>query len=62
MEIVVFTANAIVIYLLADWILKLVEKRRGEVLKNRGLIFFVVFLPLILISFEVLKSLLIDPA
>ena len=60
MEIVVFTANAIVIYLLADWILKLVEKRRGEVLKNRGLIFFVVFLPLILISFELLKYLLID--
>jgi hypothetical protein len=62
MEIVVFTANAIVIYLLADWIIKLVEKRRGEALKNRGIIFFVVFLPLILISFEVLKSLLIDPA
>jgi hypothetical protein len=51
-----------VIYLLADWIIKLVEKRRGEALKNRGIIFFVVFLPLILISFEVLKSLLIDPA
>lgn len=62
MEIVVFTANAIVIYLLADWIIKLVEKRRGKALKNRGIIFFIVFLPLILISFEVLKSLLIDPA
>ena len=60
MEIVIFTANAIVIYLLADWILKLVEKRRGEPLKNRGLIFFVVFLPLILISFEILKYFLID--
>jgi hypothetical protein len=62
MEIVVFTANAIVIYLLADWILKLVEKRRGKVLKNRGLIFFIVFLPLILISFELLKYFLIDSA
>ncbi len=62
MEIVVFTANAIVIYLLADWIIKLVEKRRGEALKNRGLIFFVVFLPLILISFEILKHFLIGSA
>ena len=62
MEIVVFTANAIVIYLLADWIVKLVEKRRGEVLRNRRIIFFIVFLPLILISFELLKYFLTGSA
>ena len=62
MEIVVFTANAIVIYLLADWIVKFVEKRRGEVLRNRRIIFFIVFLPLILISFELLKHFLTGSA
>jgi len=62
MEIVVFTANAVLIYLLADWIVKFVEKRRGEVLRNRRIIFFIVFLPLILISFELLKYFLTGSA
>jgi len=62
MEIVVFTANAIVIYLLADWIVRFAEKRRGEALKNRRIIFFIVFLPLILISFEILKYFLTGSA
>jgi hypothetical protein len=58
MEILVFTLNAIVVYLLADWIIRAIEGRRGEVLKNRQIIFFVVFLPLALISFNVLQTLL----
>ncbi|MDH4056300.1 MAG: hypothetical protein OEW73_11430 [Gammaproteobacteria bacterium] len=58
MEILIFTLNAIVIYLLADWIIREIEKRRGEVLKQRQVIFFVVFLAMALISFEVLQALL----
>ncbi len=58
MEIVVFTLNAIVIYLFADWIIRAVEKKKGEVLKQRQVIFFVVFLSLALISFSVLRALL----
>lgn len=58
MEILVFTLNAIVVYLLADWIIRAMERRRGEVLKNRQIIFFVVFLSLALISFNVLQTLL----
>jgi len=58
MEILVFTLNAIVVYLLADWIIRTMERRRGEVLKNRQIIFFVVFLSLALISFNVLQTLL----
>jgi len=58
MEIVVFTLNAIVIYFIADWIIRAMEKRKGEVLKNRQVIFFVVFLSLALLSFNVLKNLL----
>ncbi len=58
MEILIFTLNAIVIYLLSDWIIRLIETRKGEVLKRRQVIFFVVFLSLALISFNILKSLL----
>ena len=58
MEIVVFTLNAIVVYLLADWIIRAIERKKGEVLKNRQVIFFVIFLSLALISFNFLKTLL----
>lgn len=58
MEVVIFTLNAIVIYLVADWIIRLVEAKRGKALKNRQIIFFVVFLSLALITFKLLKSLL----
>ena len=58
MEIVVFTLNAIVVYLLADWIIRLIEKKKGVVLKNRQVIFFLIFLALALISFNALPILL----
>lgn len=58
MEIVVFTLNAIVVYLAADWIIRAIERRKGETLKHRQVIFFVIFLPLALISFNFLQTLL----
>ncbi|MGI9236102.1 MAG: hypothetical protein ACR2QZ_01810 [Woeseiaceae bacterium] len=54
-EILVFTLNAIVMYFLADWIVRMIEAKRGEVLKQRQAIFFVIILALLLISFQVLK-------
>ena len=58
MDIVLFTLNAIIIYLLADWSIRALEKRKGQVLKNRQIVFFVVFLALALISFNLLPMLL----
>ena len=58
MEILLFTLNAIIIYLLADWIIRTLEKRKGQVLKNRQIVFFAVFLALALISFNLLPMLL----
>lgn len=55
MEILAFTANAIVIYLLADWIVRTIEQKRGEALKQRQAIFFVIILVLALISFRILR-------
>jgi len=58
MEILVFTLNAIFIYLFSDWILRQIERRKGQVLKQRQLVFFVIFISLALVSFEILKQLL----
>jgi len=55
MEILIFTLNAVVVYLASDWVIRLIEQQRGEALKNRQVIFFVVFLSLALISFNVLQ-------
>ncbi len=60
-ELLLFSLNAIVIYLLSDWLLRQVEKRRGEVLKHRQVVFFVIFLVLALASFRLLKILLGSP-
>lgn len=57
-ELVLFTLNAVVIYVLADALLRLVERRRGGALPQRQVIFFVIFLTLALISFAALRQLL----
>lgn len=56
MEILLFTLNAIVIYLVADWIIRLIEIKRGQAIKQRQLVFFIVFLSLALTSFQILQS------
>ncbi len=58
MELVVFTINAITIYLLADWLVTLLENRRGKVLAQRQVLFFFIFLLLALISFSVIQAVL----
>lgn len=57
-EILLFTLVAIVIYLASDWVIRVIEARRGEALKNRQVIFFAIFLVLALVSFRVLRILL----
>lgn len=58
MEILLFTLNAAVIYLLSDWLVRRIEARRGAVLKQRQAVFFAIFLVLALVSFRLLKTLL----
>jgi hypothetical protein len=57
-EILLFTLVAIVIYLVSDWLVRMIEARRGEILKQRQIIFFAVFLVLALVSFRALRILL----
>ena len=56
MEILIFTLNAIFVYLFSDWIIRTIEEKRGEALKQRQVVFFVVFLVLALVSFQILRS------
>jgi chromate transport protein ChrA len=56
-DLILFSLNAIVVYLLSDWILRLVERQRGAVLKQRQIVFFVIFLVLALLSFSALRLL-----
>jgi surface polysaccharide O-acyltransferase-like enzyme len=55
-EVLIFTLNAIFIYLFSDWIIRTIEEKRGEALKQRQVVFFVVFLVLALVSFQILRS------
>lgn len=57
-ELILFTLNAVVIYLVSDWLVKQIEKRRGGVMKQRQVVFFVIFLVLVMTSFSVLRNLL----
>ena len=57
-DLVLFTLNAIVIYLVADWLVRVIERRRGEVLKQRQVVFFAIFLVLALVSFQLLRNFL----
>ena len=61
MQIVLFIANAILIYLFTAWIVKTIESRRNKPLPNRQIIFFIIFFALILLIFELMKFLIAVP-
>jgi predicted PurR-regulated permease PerM len=61
MEILIFTLNAVFIYLLSDWLVRQIEQWRGEVLKQRQAVFFVIFLVLALVTFTLLRRLFGGP-
>jgi len=56
-ELVLFSLNAIVVYLVSDWLVKLIERRRGSALKQRQVVFFLIFLVLALVTFQLLQNL-----
>lgn len=58
MEVFLFTLNAIVIYLFADWLLRMIETRRGSAMPYRQVVFFAIFLTLAMTSFGLLRTIL----
>lgn len=55
MSIVYFTAVAIGLYLVSDWILERVEVRVGKRLEYRSLIFFFILLSLAVVTFTFIQ-------
>jgi hypothetical protein len=58
MAAVYYTITGVVLYLLADWILRLVEARAGRIFEHRTLIFFALLLSMALLTFAVIRRLL----
>jgi DMSO/TMAO reductase YedYZ heme-binding membrane subunit len=57
MEALYYTVTGVVLYLLADRILRLLEARVGRVFEHRTLIFFILLLSMALVSFAVIRRL-----
>lgn len=58
LEMLAYTLVAVLLYALSDWILNLIERRRGALLPNRSLVFFLIILVLAVTSFQALQYLL----
>ena len=57
MDIVWFTLVAIGLYFGADWLLDLIERKRGARFENRQIAFFAIILPLALAAFWLMRLL-----
>lgn len=55
MQIIYFTAVAIVLYFVSDWLLERIEVRLGKRLEHRSLVFFAILLSLALTSFSLIQ-------
>ena len=59
LEIIYYTMVAAGLYFISDWMLNRIEISRGERFNNRSFIFFLIILTLAVISFAIMKFLLI---
>lgn len=55
MELVYFTLVAVALYVVSDRIVNLIERRRGERLEHRSLVFFAIIFVLSVLSFNVIQ-------
>lgn len=56
MEILLFTFVGVTLYVISDAIVKAIEKKRGEVLPNRSMIFFGIIMTMSLVTFSLLET------
>ncbi len=57
-QVLLFTVVAVGLYFLSDWVVRLIEARRGEPLPNRNLIYFLIIFGLSVTSFEIIQRVL----
>jgi cell division protein FtsW (lipid II flippase) len=58
MEILYFTAVAVGLYFMSDWLLDQAERARGKRFANRQLVFFAIILVLALATFQLMNVLM----
>lgn len=58
MSAIYYTAAGIILYFLADWILRQLEARAGRVFEHRTLVFFGLLSALALGSFALIRTLI----
>ena len=61
MELIYFSLAAIVLYIVSDKIVLTIERKRGERLQNRSVVFFLIIITLSIISFSIIQSLYEKP-
>lgn len=59
MESLYYTIVAILLYLVADWILQRIEVFRGVKFEQRSIIFFIILLTLAVTSFALIRQFII---
>lgn len=57
LEILYFTATAVALYLLSDWLLGRIEAYAGRTLEYRSVVFFAILLTLALATFALIRRL-----
>ncbi|MBT7411196.1 MAG: hypothetical protein HN826_15965 [Methylococcales bacterium] len=62
MEMVYFTLAAIALYVISDKILVMIETKRGELLPNRSIIFFIIIMILSVITFTFIQAVFDTPS
>ena len=55
-DLLLFTLNAIVIYLVSDRLVRFIERMNPPLAKHRQVMFFVIFLALAMISFSLIRA------
>jgi hypothetical protein len=58
MEAIYYTITGVVLYLVADRVLRLLETRAGRIFEHRTLIFFILLLTMALVTFAAIRRLL----
>lgn len=56
MAMLYFTLTGIILYLVADWLLRRLEARAGRTFEHRSLIFFALLLSMALVSFAIIRT------
>ena len=56
MALIYYTLTGIILYVVADWVLRQLEARAGRIFEHRTLVFFGLLLSMALVVFAVIRA------